>query len=80
MAELFLAGCCLFLGFTSLIAWREGFDAGRSRARRDGAGINSDEFAANLANLLDVQADGGDSPAAYVKWAIQEAKKELRHD
>ena len=78
MAEAFLSLACLFLGFTSLIAWREGFNAGRSRARRDGAGINSDQFAANLAKLLDVQADGGDSPVAYVKWAIEEAKKEPR--
>lgn len=69
---------CMFLAALSAISWREGFDAGRSRARRDGTGINSDEFAANLAKLLDVQAGGGDSPIAYVKWAIQEAKKEHR--
>lgn len=76
MVILFLTGACLFLAFTSLIAWTEGFDAGRRRARRDGVGINSDEFAKNLASLLDIQADGSDSPVAYVKWAIKEAKKE----
>ncbi|QQP96466.1 hypothetical protein [Lysobacter enzymogenes] len=75
---IFLSIVCMFLAATSVISWREGFDAGRSRARRDGIGINSNEFAANLAKLLDVQADGGDSPVAYVKWAIQEAKKETR--
>lgn len=80
MAIVLLSVVCLFLGFSNWLAWREGFDMGRSKARREGSGIDTDKFAKSLATLLDIQADGGDSPVAYVKWAIQEAKKESAHD
>lgn len=33
-----------------------------------------EKLCATIADLLDIQADGGDSPSAVVSWAIQEAQ------
>jgi hypothetical protein len=73
-----MAGISLMLGFGMWFVWDEGYRAGKSKAIRDGLGIDRARFAAALARIMDVQADGGDSPADYVRWAITEAKRECQ--
>jgi hypothetical protein len=58
------------------IGWeqrREGVREGIKRLTYDGRVLASHTFHNELASLLDLQADGGDSPAAYIEWAITEA-------
>lgn len=73
-----LSVVCLFLGFSNWIAWQEGFASGRSKARRDWVGIDNKLFIPALTRHLDIQADGGDSPEAFVEWAVKESIKEQR--
>lgn len=66
----------LFCALTCFSAWLSGYEAGKNRAVHHGSGIRTQEFAEVLARIMDVQADGGDSPAAYVHWAIGQAHRE----
>lgn len=78
LLNIFCIVVALFCGFGCCLAWEEGFDAGRRRARRDRVGIDRKQFIAALTRYLDIQADGGDRPEAFVEWAVKKALKE--HD
>ena len=52
--------------------YRRGVREGESRT----VGNLSEVYYKRLAHLLDLQADGGDSPAAYLRWAMEEAARE----
>lgn len=47
-------------------------DFGERRVLRE-LFLSDEAFIAELADLLQIEADGGDSPASYLQWAMQEA-------
>ena len=66
------------LAILNLSAWREGFRAGKRRASVDGYGVDLAAFIPALTRHLDIQADGGDSPEAFVRYAVSQALQDMR--
>jgi hypothetical protein len=65
------------LGLALLIPYwlHEAYDSGKDAASRFERSLDSKRFARELAALLEIQADGGDSPEDVVSWAMGEAAK-----
>lgn len=76
--HLFLMISVLVTGFGASSAYLLGREHGIAHERRQGIRVNCRAFIAALTKVMDVEADGGDSPEAYTGWAVREAERIVR--